>query len=581
MSLQPEDQSALIEKLNQIARQAKQEDNSGEDQVKEVSSIVSLIIANLSSMTSIPTLMAQKVNFDLSTVQTVQSGSPITSKYQEIATQCSAILNHYFGGALETQYKSVREQFALMLGKIEEEDTKSGWWKSSVKLDTPSQTELSGRNFYSPIPLKEFQSTFTGSKQGSFVLGDELLPDEFILKTYNQSPDQLNQLMEDSVRSEGELRKQYSTMLKRIHDTKFRLKYPSYEEVKETRLFSQYQRASNILATDARMKLCNYSKQNKQMLTQFDKMIGELKEMHADRLIEKDRLNQTIGRGIRLAAEQSKLQFQKAILEKLDPFNVVPYEELVKRLVELDGELTEETAKTYMNELDGMRPRIKRIRDSAKEAFASKERAVQQLLSRPKSMKHQELYKAVTEKRDQMKQTIESINNIMATKTRDIDTIISEMESISNDLKVPSPFISYFDTISDDMVFTLAQKDYNQKEIDELNSSISQHEARISKMKEDMEKIQQEVTENENKIQIGKENEKNGIIPKKQVDAAVEELRLMYICPVCHQRQRDCYLPCGHTFCRVCSEALIKKRNRHCPSCNYRIEKKDIMSINW
>ncbi|XP_020571479.1 TNF receptor-associated factor 6-like [Phalaenopsis equestris] len=68
-----------------------------------------------------------------------------------------------------------------------------------------------------------------------------------------------------------------------------------------------------------------------------------------------------------------------------------------------------------------------------------------------------------------------------------------------------------------------------------------------------------------------------GVRSASAAAAAVEEEEEAALCSVCAVRRKGAaFIPCGHTFCRVCSRAL-STGGRRCPVCNGGIS--DVLDI--
>jgi hypothetical protein len=66
------------------------------------------------------------------------------------------------------------------------------------------------------------------------------------------------------------------------------------------------------------------------------------------------------------------------------------------------------------------------------------------------------------------------------------------------------------------------------------------------------------------------EDEEGGGAPKEAVDDDEDdgEEEMVHVCCVCMVRHKGAaFIPCGHTFCRLCSRELWVSRG-NCPLCN-------------
>ncbi len=66
----------------------------------------------------------------------------------------------------------------------------------------------------------------------------------------------------------------------------------------------------------------------------------------------------------------------------------------------------------------------------------------------------------------------------------------------------------------------------------------------------------------------------------EQLTIQVNQLKGRLTCPVCGIREKNVIITrCGHMFCKRCIALNLENRNRKCPTCGIRFDKKDIENI--
>ena len=66
----------------------------------------------------------------------------------------------------------------------------------------------------------------------------------------------------------------------------------------------------------------------------------------------------------------------------------------------------------------------------------------------------------------------------------------------------------------------------------------------------------------------------------EELTIQVKELKNRLACPVCNTRDKKVIITrCKHMFCRQCVNANLEGRNRKCPSCGIRFDKKDVEDV--
>lgn len=67
---------------------------------------------------------------------------------------------------------------------------------------------------------------------------------------------------------------------------------------------------------------------------------------------------------------------------------------------------------------------------------------------------------------------------------------------------------------------------------------------------------------------------------KEELTILVNDLKSRLACPVCNTREKKVInTRCRHMFCRQCVDKSLENRNRKCPSCGIRFDKKDIEDV--
>ena len=72
----------------------------------------------------------------------------------------------------------------------------------------------------------------------------------------------------------------------------------------------------------------------------------------------------------------------------------------------------------------------------------------------------------------------------------------------------------------------------------------------------------------------------NSEFTAEELTIQVNSLKSRLACPVCNTRDKKVIITrCRHMFCRSCVAANLEGRNRKCPSCGIRFDKKDVEDV--
>lgn len=72
----------------------------------------------------------------------------------------------------------------------------------------------------------------------------------------------------------------------------------------------------------------------------------------------------------------------------------------------------------------------------------------------------------------------------------------------------------------------------------------------------------------------------NSEFTAEELTIQVNSLKSRLACPVCNTRDKKVIIArCRHMFCRSCVAANLEGRNRKCPSCGIRFDKKDVEDV--
>jgi len=121
---------------------------------------------------------------------------------------------------------------------------------------------------------------------------------------------------------------------------------------------------------------------------------------------------------------------------------------------------------------------------------------------------------------------------------------------------------------------------------DDLVSSLTAREKEIKKMSEDLIVAKKEAVEAKQKAVTaeaeasGSTGNFNSEFTAEQLTIQVNQLKSRLACPVCNTRDKKVIINrCRHMFCRHCVELNLGSRNRKCPSCGIRFDRKDVEDV--
>lgn len=138
---------------------------------------------------------------------------------------------------------------------------------------------------------------------------------------------------------------------------------------------------------------------------------------------------------------------------------------------------------------------------------------------------------------------------------------------------------------------SLVQKGRGDLEIlkercDDLVSSSTASEKQIKQLSEDFVIAKKDAIEAIQKANIatasssGAQDKFNSEFTAEQLTIQVNELKHRIACPICNTRDKRVIITrCRHMFCRHCVALNLESRNRKCPSCNIRFDKKDVEDV--
>jgi E3 ubiquitin-protein ligase BRE1 len=155
----------------------------------------------------------------------------------------------------------------------------------------------------------------------------------------------------------------------------------------------------------------------------------------------------------------------------------------------------------------------------------------------------------------------DALGGQLAIAVSKVDTSMSEMSDIKNRC--------------DELVALAAEKDEEMQKLEE---------ALVVAKKDAIDAAQKAaVAEAQSKCSLGS----GGSISKfetvftaEELTIQVNQLKSRLVCPVCNTRDKKVIITrCRHMFCRNCVAATYEGRNRKCPSCGIRFDKKDVEDV--
>ena len=124
-----------------------------------------------------------------------------------------------------------------------------------------------------------------------------------------------------------------------------------------------------------------------------------------------------------------------------------------------------------------------------------------------------------------------------------------------------------------------------EERCDELATASTSDQIQIKKLSEELivaKKEALEAAQNAATLQSmsGQTNKFDSEFTAEQLTIQVNQLKQRLACPVCGTRDKKVIIMrCRHMFCRQCVELNLGSRNRKCPSCGIRFDKKDVEDV--
>jgi E3 ubiquitin-protein ligase BRE1 len=124
-----------------------------------------------------------------------------------------------------------------------------------------------------------------------------------------------------------------------------------------------------------------------------------------------------------------------------------------------------------------------------------------------------------------------------------------------------------------------------QNRCDNLTSSSTENEKQVNQLSEDLVVAKKDAVEAMQKVAIatastGGNGTFNSEFTAEQLTIQVNQLKSRIACPVCNTRDKKVIINrCRHMFCRHCVALSLESRNRKCPSCGLRFDKKDVEDV--
>jgi len=183
-------------------------------------------------------------------------------------------------------------------------------------------------------------------------------------------------------------------------------------------------------------------------------------------------------------------------------------------------------------------------------------------------------------------------------KTRVEEEAMREKADVEEQLKQIKSSLDSLQKDKNDMEETLAianakvessmlQMNETKKRCDELlNESIAK-EQRYQKMEEELVIAKKDLIDAAQKAATAQTQHGNSSGSKFETAFTAEELTIQVnqlksrlACPVCNTRDKKVIITrCRHMFCRNCVAANLEGRNRKCPSCGIKFDKKDVEDV--
>jgi E3 ubiquitin-protein ligase BRE1 len=125
-----------------------------------------------------------------------------------------------------------------------------------------------------------------------------------------------------------------------------------------------------------------------------------------------------------------------------------------------------------------------------------------------------------------------------------------------------------------------------KKRCDELVATTAEHEKERRKLEEALVIAKKDAIDASQKAAAvqaqakGPGSKFHSNFSAEELTIQVKELKNRLACPVCNTRDKKVIITrCRHMFCRSCVAANLEGRNRKCPSCGIRFDKKDVEDV--
>ena len=126
-----------------------------------------------------------------------------------------------------------------------------------------------------------------------------------------------------------------------------------------------------------------------------------------------------------------------------------------------------------------------------------------------------------------------------------------------------------------------------RKRCDDLVTAATASEKERKQLEEALVIAKKDATEAAQKVAMVQANARGGSgdkfdteFTKEELTILVNDLKSRLACPVCNTREKKVInTRCRHMFCRQCVDKSLENRNRKCPSCGIRFDKKDIEDV--
>lgn len=133
----------------------------------------------------------------------------------------------------------------------------------------------------------------------------------------------------------------------------------------------------------------------------------------------------------------------------------------------------------------------------------------------------------------------------------------------------------------------MSQMNEMKKRLDELVSTKLDKEQRYQKMEEELVIAKKDLIDAAQKAATAQSQAGDSSGSKFETSFTAEELTIQVnqlksrlACPVCNTRDKKVIITrCRHMFCRNCVAANLEGRNRKCPSCGIKFDKKDVEDV--